>query len=99
MGGEILEVALGSAGSTNMEHFQILRSMRMLRLLRAARVIISFKELYSLIVGMSSCLRTLVWAAALVFLMLTMWSIIAVEFLHPYVSDLARNGLYDDCTY
>jgi hypothetical protein len=28
-----------------------------------------------------------------------MWSIIAVEYLHPYVVDLSRNGFYDDCTY
>lgn len=95
--GEVLEVAFASLSSSNMEHFQVLRSLRMLRLLRAARVIISFKELYSLVVGMSSCLRTLIWAAGLLFLMLTMWSIIAVEYLHTYVVELARDGFYDDC--
>merc|ERR1712007_294743 len=82
-----------------MEFFQVLRNLRMLRLLRAARVIISFKELYSLIVGMSGCLKTLVWAIGLLFLMLTMWSIVAVEYLHGYVADLSRQGFYDDCTY
>merc|ERR1719335_276709 len=48
---------------------------------------------------MSSCLRTLVWAACLVFLMLTMWSIIAVEYLNGYVTELANSGFYDDCLY
>lgn len=98
--GEILEIALGSAGSmTNMEHFQILRSMRMLRLLRAARVIISFKELYSLICGLSSCLKTLFWAAGLVFLLLTMWSILSVEYMHPLIRELAEDGHYNDCSF
>jgi len=97
--GEIFESMCGDHCENNMEHFQVLRCLRMLRLLRAARVIISFKELYSLICGMSSCLKTLLWAAALVFLMLTMWSIIGVEYLHTIVSELARNGHYDDCAH
>eukprot|EP00746_Dinoflagellata_sp_MGD_P167447 gnl/MRDRNA2_/MRDRNA2_98065_c0_seq1.p1 gnl/MRDRNA2_/MRDRNA2_98065_c0~~gnl/MRDRNA2_/MRDRNA2_98065_c0_seq1.p1 ORF type:complete len:775 (-),score=133.59 gnl/MRDRNA2_/MRDRNA2_98065_c0_seq1:128-2452(-) len=97
--GEVAETILGSASSADVEHFQVLRSIRMLRLLRAARVIISFKELYSLICGLSSCLKTLFWAAGLVFLLLTMWSILSVEYLHPLIRDLARDGHYDDCTY
>jgi len=97
--GEIVEAVLGHAGGTSMEHFQVLRSMRMLRLLRAARVIISFKELYSLICGLSSCLRTLFWAAGLVFLLLTMWSILSVEYLHPLIRKLAEEGYYHDCSY
>jgi hypothetical protein len=28
-----------------------------------------------------------------------MWSIVAVEYLHPYVAELSRDGFYDDCTY
>jgi Ca2+-binding EF-hand superfamily protein len=99
LGGELLEIAFGSLADSNMEVLQVLRNLRMLRLLRAARVIISFKELYALIIGMSGCLRTLVWAAALLFLMLTMWSIVAVEYLHGYVADLTRQGFYDDCKY
>lgn len=98
--GEMAEgLLLGSMSSTSMEHFQILRSMRMLRLLRAARVIISFKELYSLICGLSSCLKTLFWAAGLVFLLLTMWSILSVEYLHPLIRKLAEDGHYTDCSY
>merc|ERR1711904_308626 len=97
MGGEILEVALGSTNSTSVEHFQILRSMRRLRLLRAARVIISFKELYSLICGLSSCLKTLFWAAGLVFLLLTMWSILSVEYMHPLIRELAEDGHHHEC--
>jgi len=97
--GEVMESILGSSDSASMEHFQILRSMRMLRLLRAARVIISFKELYSLICGLSSCLKTLFWAAGLVFLLLTMWSILSVEYLHPLIRQLAEEGHYADCSY
>jgi len=95
---EVLERLETSSGSS-IAQFQVLRTLRMLRLLRAARVIISFKELYSLICGMSSCMRTLLWAAALVFLMLSMWSIIAVEYLHTLVTQLAKDGFYDDCNY
>jgi hypothetical protein len=97
--GRIMETVLGHAGGTNVEHFQILRSIRMFRLLRAARIVISFKELYSLICGLSSCLKTLFWAAGLVFLLLTMWSILSVEYLHPLIRNLTEEGYYSDCSH
>jgi hypothetical protein len=97
--GRVMETVLGHAGGTNVEHFQILRSIRMFRLLRAARIVISFKELYSLICGLSSCLKTLFWAAGLVFLLLTMWSILSVEYLHPLIRNLTEEGYYSDCSH
>lgn len=78
-------------------NMQILRTFRMIRLLRAMRILICFHELYSLICGLMNCMRTLVWAAGLVFMMLSMWSIVALEYIHPLVMELSNNGDYGDC--
>ena len=37
------------------------------------------------------------WAGSLIFMMLTMFAIIAVEYLHPLMADLQEQGFYDNC--
>merc|ERR1719281_39579 len=77
----------------------LLRSMRMLRLLRLPRVLISFQELYALICGLTNCMKTLMWAAALIFMTLTVWAIIAVEYIHPLMAALEEDGTYTTCAW
>lgn len=91
--GELMEVLLSDSSTENMT---VLRSMRMIRLLRASRILISFQELYALICGLSNCMKTLSWAISLVFMLLTIWSIIAVEYMNPLMPDLAARGLYEE---
>lgn len=75
------------------------RSMRMVRLMRLPRLLVSFQELYALVCGLTNCMRTLLWAAALIFMMLTVYAIIAVEYIHPLMSALEEEGHYTYCTW
>lgn len=47
--------------------------------------------------GVSSAMRAIVWAGALMFGVLTAWSVLAVEILHPLNLRLAELGVYPDC--
>jgi len=60
-----------------------LRFFRIARLARVMRVFIAFRELYLLLVGLISAMRTIVWGALMMFGMLLLWSIIMVEIVHP----------------
>merc|ERR1712176_845542 len=71
----------------------------MVRLLRLLRLLIAFKELYILVVGVSHCMRTLFWAACLIFLALNVWSILSVEFLSDITEELAESGEYSACSW
>lgn len=78
-----------------MGNMKLLRSIRMVRLLRLTRILIAFRELYCLICGISNCMKTLMWASGLILLTLTVWSIIAVEFMNPLMASITREGHYD----
>lgn len=97
----LLGVLLGVmlSGNSSNESIVVLRSIRMIRLLRCSRVLVSFEELYALAVGFLSCMKTLAWIGALIFIVLTMWSIVAVEFIHPLMADLVAEGAYPTCSW
>eukprot|EP00746_Dinoflagellata_sp_MGD_P148051 gnl/MRDRNA2_/MRDRNA2_80327_c0_seq2.p1 gnl/MRDRNA2_/MRDRNA2_80327_c0~~gnl/MRDRNA2_/MRDRNA2_80327_c0_seq2.p1 ORF type:complete len:535 (+),score=83.40 gnl/MRDRNA2_/MRDRNA2_80327_c0_seq2:71-1606(+) len=95
--GVVAEILTHVGSSKDITSMQLLRSLRMIRLLRLSRVIISFPELYNLISGLATCFRTLLWAALLTFLLLTAWSILAVEYIQPLMSKLETEGFYEMC--
>lgn len=70
-----------------------LRMFRTVRLFRSVRFVTIQRELYLLVHGFLSTMRALFWAAILMIGLLTMWSILAVEVLHPINRDVA---LYTD---
>lgn len=94
--GEVLALALDGSSIENM---QLLRSIRMVRLLRLSRVLVSFQELYALVCGLTSCVRTLMWAAGLILMTLTVWSIISVEYLSPLMMEIEEAGMYSTCSW
>lgn len=77
------------------KHGGLLRALRMVRLLRLSRMVISFRELHRMVTGLIHCLTTLFWATMLIILTLTVWSIVAVEYVHPYMEMLA----YEQCDW
>lgn len=100
--GEIFSaVVAGSGGSDAFASVNLLRTFRTIRLVRAVRLMTSFPEMWAIINSLASCFKTLLWSAILILVMLTIWSIIAVEFIQPYVVEMAEKGLYDgvDCPY
>eukprot|EP00747_Dinoflagellata_sp_TGD_P103779 gnl/TRDRNA2_/TRDRNA2_169073_c3_seq1.p1 gnl/TRDRNA2_/TRDRNA2_169073_c3~~gnl/TRDRNA2_/TRDRNA2_169073_c3_seq1.p1 ORF type:complete len:566 (+),score=97.54 gnl/TRDRNA2_/TRDRNA2_169073_c3_seq1:97-1794(+) len=77
---------------------KILRVFRMARIGRIFRLFSSFRELYMMITGFLSAMKTMFWACCFLVMLLSMFSILAVNFIHPLNLELARNtNVYDDC--
>lgn len=87
--GEIVEGAMDSVS--------VLRTIRLARLLRVARLFTAFTELWALIRGLLGCMRTLLWAIILMLTTTTVWSIFAVELIHPQMADLADEEVWATC--
>jgi len=77
--------------------FGILRICRIFRLFRALRVLRLFRELDIMLSGFLSAMRAMFWASAMLIVMTTLWSIVAVEVLHPINVRLSERGVYDGC--
>lgn len=75
-------------------HFTWLRCIRLLRLIRVVRAVRILRELSFMVRGLAGAMRAIVWAGALLFFMLTFWSIIAVQVLHPLNQDVTHTGHY-----
>merc|ERR1719183_955214 len=59
---------------------------------------VHFPELYMIVTGFVSAMVSIFWASILLFFLLSLWSILAVIFLHPLVVELAASTtLYDGC--
>lgn len=100
--GEILAAAMtGGSGADAVGSVNLLRTFRTVRLIRAVRLLASFPELGTMIFGLAGCFKTLLWSAGLILVMLTIWSIIAVEYIQPYVIEMANEGKYEgiDCPW
>jgi voltage-gated sodium channel len=96
---EIMELV--AANSKMFEQVSLLKSLRMLRMLRLVRLLVSFRELFVLVVGLGRCMKTLFWASGLIFLVLNMWAILSVEYLQEIVAEVAieNPGAFSTCTW
>lgn len=78
---------------------RILRILRTFRLIRVVRKFHALKELRKLMTMFTSCLKTLLWSFTFLFVAMTIWSMLAVELVHPVIQDLMKeNGLFADCS-
>jgi len=75
----------------------ILRVLRLARLVRVMRILMAVKELQMLLHSFLSTLRTVFWASFMLLVLLSLWSIIAVEMVHPVNLRVAASGEYADC--
>lgn len=77
--------------------FRIFRLIRLARAFRAAKV---FPELSVLINGFVSAMKAIFWGVSMIVLILTIWSILAVQLLHPVNKKVTEDGHYKaiDCT-
>lgn len=72
---------------------QVVRICRLGRLARLLRLLRVFPMLYSMIKGFASTMTTILWGFALILALLLVWSLIAVEIVHPRNTKLyASNG-------
>ncbi|CAE8697771.1 unnamed protein product [Polarella glacialis] len=93
---ELVVSALGaSVSSMNLVRF--LRIFRMARLLRIFRKLPLLKELQKLVKMTIACSKILFWSFVFCFMVMTCWSMAAVELLNPLMTKLASEGEWPDC--
>lgn len=76
----------------------VLRVLRMLRIVRVLRSFLAFRELYLMMQGLVSAIRSIIFATFLIAVVLILWSIMAVEFVHMANVELSDEGTYGDCS-
>jgi len=81
----------------NVTMLRILRVLRALRFVRAVRSLVFFRELYMIMNGFFSAMKAIIWATVLLFSVLMLWSVVAVELIHPLVKDMVEKGEFEDC--
>lgn len=75
----------------------VLRVVRLCKLARVAKAFHVCTELRLLLEGLLGCMKSIFWGAVLLVLALLIFSIIAVQFLHPLNKEIAAEGVYSDC--
>jgi len=83
-----LQVLIGAIGLN-------IRYVKLLRVLRAAKIfkiLSGFRELYLLIAGFAATIKVVFWASLLLFVLLSMVSIVAVEVIHPINQRAVADG-------
>lgn len=76
-------------------NLNFLRSVRAVRVIRAARVLISIREVAMLLSGFMSAMRAIFFGCACLFCVNIIWSILLVQIVHPVNSMIQ----YDGCDY
>lgn len=61
----------------------IFRLVRVARFMKVLRIMLQHRELYLIVHGFLSAMKAIFWASILMFMLLSVWSIFAVEILHP----------------
>jgi len=75
----------------------IIRVIRITRLARMLRLLTIFQELYLMIAGMASTLRTIFWACIMLIAVLAVCALVAVEILKPVAAEIEENKGFGDC--
>jgi len=81
----------------DMPKFAPLRAARLVRLARVFKAASSFPELAMILRGFVRAFKAMIWGVVLILLMLTIWSILAVQLIHPLNKIIADRGIYDEC--
>lgn len=75
----------------------LLRVVRLAKLARTVKIFYGCHELYVIIMGFAGALRALLFGCILLFTLILLWGVVAVEILHPLVTEIAEGGGYDHC--
>lgn len=93
----LLDAFMDSESVVRVGVVRALRLVRIFRLIRLLRKIRTLRELHKLATMMATCAKTLVWSFLLCFLVMTVWSMLMVEMVHPLLLDLRLRGTFSDC--
>lgn len=81
----------------NMPKVSVLRVFRLLRLMRAFKALSMFPELAMLLRSFMCAIKAIFWGVMLILMVITIWSILAVQLIHPLNQDVAKLGVYTGC--
>lgn len=83
----------------NMPSVSVLRVFRLVRLARAFKAAKQFNELHALIRSFGFAMKAIFWGILMIIMILTIWSILAVQLLHPINKRLIERDplLYEGC--
>eukprot|EP00929_Paragymnodinium_shiwhaense_P117457 TRINITY_DN8805_c0_g5_i2.p1 TRINITY_DN8805_c0_g5~~TRINITY_DN8805_c0_g5_i2.p1 ORF type:complete len:484 (+),score=84.54 TRINITY_DN8805_c0_g5_i2:269-1720(+) len=84
-------------GVSSLMILRMIRLCRLLRLMRVVKLFAGMKELRRLLQMITTCAKTLFWSFLMAFLLMTMWSVLAVELIHPVVLDLVKEERFGEC--
>lgn len=77
----------------------ILVVLRIVRLSRLCRTLLAFDGVYGLISGLTKCMKTVGYTAIVIFLTLTVWSVVAVESIQPSMEQISESGPWTSCSW
>jgi len=75
----------------------ILRIFRLCKLGRISKILRVFPQLRLMMAATIGAMASIFWGTVLLAFILLIWSIIGVQFIHPLIQDLSRQGVYDGC--
>eukprot|EP00811_Abedinium_folium_P014457 NODE_2345_length_2230_cov_13.292915.p1 GENE.NODE_2345_length_2230_cov_13.292915~~NODE_2345_length_2230_cov_13.292915.p1 ORF type:complete len:638 (-),score=170.78 NODE_2345_length_2230_cov_13.292915:233-2146(-) len=75
----------------------VLRVFRLLKIARALRYLSSCREVYLMLNGFYTTMKSAFWAMIMILCVIVVWSVIAVHVLHPVNLEVAEMGSYADC--
>lgn len=73
------------------------RIFRLLRLARVSKIFRVFPELRLMVSGLLGAVKVIFWGTFLLVLAMVIFSVIAVQFIHPLNVQLEDRGVYADC--
>jgi len=76
----------------------ILRIFRVMRLIRVIRAFSGARELWLMLHGLKAAMKAMLWACVLICVVLTIWSVVSVQSLHPVAKDIhLEAGFNEEC--
>eukprot|EP00929_Paragymnodinium_shiwhaense_P073996 TRINITY_DN37832_c0_g1_i2.p1 TRINITY_DN37832_c0_g1~~TRINITY_DN37832_c0_g1_i2.p1 ORF type:complete len:512 (-),score=98.27 TRINITY_DN37832_c0_g1_i2:390-1925(-) len=94
---QALQVWEASTQGASLLVLRMVRWCRLVRLVRVMRFFAGMKELKKLTLMIATCARTMFWSFVMSFLVMTVWSVMAVELVYPVSKKLAEEGMWGDC--
>jgi len=92
-----VDLVMSVLDSLNMSFINVsmLRVLRLSRLARATKVLRVFPELRLMLAGLAGAMQAIFWGTVLLFVALLVWSVLAVQFIHPLNQKVTEMGQYD----
>eukprot|EP00929_Paragymnodinium_shiwhaense_P011888 TRINITY_DN11825_c0_g1_i1.p1 TRINITY_DN11825_c0_g1~~TRINITY_DN11825_c0_g1_i1.p1 ORF type:complete len:695 (+),score=148.78 TRINITY_DN11825_c0_g1_i1:84-2168(+) len=95
---DLMSLLLTALGM-DMLSFSFMRIFRLAKLSRTVKLAKGFKELNQLLQGFLGAMKAIFWGVLMIFMMMTVWAIVAVNFINPLTIRVAENSpiVYANC--